>query len=112
MSGTCCCINPRDPAGQEECWAVDSADQCPASRDCAYRDGLPTIHCVAARMANDQLVTPFLDRPEMLSAVADTYRSMYDVRAMLATTELGRRVLDYGKTVSVETARIVADDPE
>jgi hypothetical protein len=113
VAGQCCCINERDPLGQARCWTVSSPDQCPVSVDCAYQESGPLNGvCTAARMANTNLVTPFEDRPEMLSAVADTYETMYDVRDLLATSDLGRRVLDYGKVVSDETNRIAQEDPD
>jgi hypothetical protein len=48
----------------------------------------------------------------MVAATDVLYESMYDVRGLLELSTLGRRVLEYGKTVSDETARIVAEDPE
>ena len=72
MSGTCCCIDQRDPLGQARCWSVSSADNCPVSVSCAYRESIDTGVCTAARISSDNLITPFKDRPEMIMAMADT----------------------------------------
>jgi hypothetical protein len=63
-------------------------------------------------MVNETLVTPFADRPEMMAAADAMYESMFDVRRLLGTSALGRRVLAYGSDVMDEMARIVAEDPE
>jgi hypothetical protein len=111
MAKTCCCIPPHEPSDNARCWPVSSCDQCGGDPDCACRETVPPV-CVAARMAEDHLVTPFIEQPAMITAVADTYVTMYDVRDLLRLSDLGQRVLQYGKEVSDETARIAAEDPE
>jgi hypothetical protein len=63
-------------------------------------------------MTQAKLITPFEEQPGMLAASNVLLEDMYDVHNLLATSALGQRVLEYGKTVSEETARIVAEDPE
>jgi len=109
MPGQCCCAG--ETHGSMRCYSVESAEQC-QGQGCSYQEGGKPVPCVGANMVSQRLVTPVADRPEMLAAVDDTYETMYDVRDLLLTSDLGRRVLDYGKSCDAEIARIAADDPD
>lgn len=111
MSGRCCCLPPHDPDGQPDCWGVSGPENCPHDKNCAYSPGVPPV-CVAANMTQAKLITPFEEQPGMLAASNVLLEDMYDVHNLLETSALGQRVLEYGKTVSEETARIVTEDPE
>lgn len=111
MSGRCCCLREGDPSGEPYCWGVSGPENCPHDVNCAYSGGVPPV-CVAANMTQDTLITPFEAEPGMLAASDVLLEDMYEVHNLLASSTLGQRVLEYGKTVSEETARIVEEDPE
>jgi hypothetical protein len=115
--GRCCCTHPVGPvtgpstAMMDDCRQVLSKRDCPELPNCFFNKGAEDP-CVLSTLVESTLVTPFGEHPDLSVATSDLYQSMDDVAALLARSEMGRRVIAYASEFVGETAALVGDDPE
>ena len=107
---TCCC--PREGGG-EDCFHVDDCGRCHTHdpENCVCTQDSPGP-CAGTKAIEAVVARPYGDNPEVVAAVSTVYESVFDVRRLLETSDLGRRVLEYNAVFVEEAGRIIDENPE
>ena len=108
----CCIPGGTDPTSggplPDTCHRLREGERCPPP---GYLTEQPS-NCAATHAFQMTLVEPFGGNPAVEAAVDAVYESAYDVQRLLATSDLGRRVIAYNQAFADAAAGILAEHPD